>query len=153
MMKNIFISVLGVFLLSIATNAEAVFNQSASKAMSYKNTVRDFAIKQTPEVKEEEKIEEQSYQVTTVDLSSITSESVVLAEHDELEIKVKEVEGYKWKVSYNSGTLIMIKNSTEEEIRTIKFKQKGKDDSSIFLDKKDSSGNTVENKAVYIKVN
>ena len=48
---------------------------------------------------------------------------------------------------------MMIGNSAEDGIRTIKFKQKGTNDSSVFLDKRDASGKTIENKAVYIKVN
>ena len=153
MIKNTFMFVFGVCFLGIITNTEAIVAQSASKAMSYQNTVRSSSIKKTSIGNKEKKQEVLPYKLTTVDLRNVASKNIVLIEHEELEIKVKEIEGYTWKVSYESGSLMMIGNSAEDGIRTIKFKQKGTNDSSVFLDKRDASGKTIENKAVYIKVN
>ena len=152
MIKKLFVFILGMCLLGITQNAEAVVAQSAMKAMSYKNTVRRSIKKTEPVVKQEKKQDVIPYKRTTVDLRGGASKSVKLIEQEELEIKVKEIDGYTWSVSYDSDNLIMIGNSAEGGVRTVKLKQRGVEDSSVFLDKRDSSGNTVENKAVYIKV-
>lgn len=153
MVKNIFVLVFGVCCLGVITNTEAIVAQSASKAMSYHNTVRSSSVTKSSTGMNDKKQEGLPYKFTTVDLRSAASDDIVLTEQQGLEIKVKEIDGYTWKVSYDSGSLIMIGNSVEDEIRTIKFKHKDAADSSVFLDKRDSLGNTVENKAVYIKVN
>jgi hypothetical protein len=152
MKKNIFAFMFGIVLFSSMINAEAVMVQPASKAMTYQNTVRSSAAKKALTIKKEKKPEVLPYKLTTVDLRSGASKNVTLIKYEELEIKVKEVEGYTWKVSYDTDCLSLIGNSAEDDLRTIRLKQKDVKDSSVFLDKRDSKGNTVENKAVYIKV-
>ena len=152
MNKTLFKIALILGVIIFIAKAEALVSQSASKAISYRNTVTSSSGGRTPSVRANKPVEALKTTPKQVDIRSGFSKKVVLSPKEELEVIVAEKQDYSWDVSYDSSCFTMVGNSASEGTRTIKFKQKNGTDCTIFLDSINKDGSVVENKAVYIKV-
>ncbi len=139
--------------------AEALVKQDVSKALSYRNVVSGASsstssLKSSEMFNQADNSDKTSDQKTEqiVDLRKSASKSIAVKQDEEFGVKVEEKDGYVWRVSYDTEAIIMVGNSIKEDAREIKFIQSGDENNEIYLDRIDSSGKVVQNKAIYIKV-
>lgn len=164
-----YLTFLSLAVIFVSFSAQAFVMQSAKDALSYKivhspqskPTIRKITPKKTTA-----KVKKSSgsvagngendlavSEIKKIDISNNFSKNVFLAEGQEFIITVFEKKGTTWKTSYNTANVSMIDNKISNNKRTFTFRQKTSHDSTIFFDCIDDEGDTIENKAVYIKVN
>ncbi len=152
-----FFSLVSLLILFFWGNVQAIVQQSASSALSYRNVVS--GSRNAKSHKKNKNISTKIRKVTKapletqqVDLRNATTKTVDLLLQEKVEIILNEDVGYSWELSYDNGTVSMISNTINDGFRVIKFIQNGKQNSTIFFDYIDPEGSTVRNKALYIKV-
>ena len=149
-----------LLLTGFSAEAEALVKQSASDALSYRNVVnassntgvssgRDTAIMTDDSEKEPSTIPS----TQEVDLRSGISKNATLTPGQELIILLPETADMSWKVNYDSDNVLLTGNTAKGDVRQVKFSADSVGESTIYFDKQSSSGEIVENKAVYVKVN
>lgn len=145
-----------ILLVGMSSRAEALVRQKASDALSYRNVVSG-AYVTTSSLKPVRLLDDHTttdpMQLQTVDMLKSVSKSVSVSPNEEFIVQVPEVASYGWDVSYDTETLALSGNDVDDDVRNITFVQRNQTDSAIYLDRVDSAtGETVENKAVYVKV-
>lgn len=149
-----------LLLTGFSAEAEALVKQSASDALSYRNVVnassntgvssgRDTAIMTDDSEKEPSTIPS----TQEVDLRSGISKDAVLTPRQEMVVLLLETQGTSWKIDYDADSVALVSNILDGTVRQVKFLANGTGESTIYFDKQSSSGEIVENKAVYVKVN
>lgn len=143
-------SLVGLLTLFCSFNAHAIVQQSASSALSYRNVV---SVSRSTTEAPKQRFEPKALPTAPkeVDLRNATTKTVDLLPKEKVEVTLNEEVGYSWELSYDNIAVSMTSNTISDGFRVIKFTQDGKQNSTIFFDYIDPEGNTVRNKALYIK--
>lgn len=134
-------------------DALAFVEQSASGALSLNNTVNNSNSVAAPGYKDVNAEEAKPVAAAkTLDIRNSVAKNVSLERAQELVVVLPEKAGQSWKVNYDSSKVSMITSTAEGQARKVKFSQTSSKDSTLYFDCIDQNGETIQNKAVYIKV-
>lgn len=151
MNKSGIITLIVVGLVSFSANA--IVQQSARSALSYRNVVSSTSSATAGKVKKPKVVKElPTYNPVETSISNSYSKNVQLHQNQEVIIILSDEEGFSWVASYDKDDIAMTGNKVDMSGRKMQFLQKSENDSTIFFDRLDAEGNVVENKMVYIKV-
>lgn len=151
MNKSGIITLIVVDLVSFSANA--IVQQSARSALSYRNVVSSTSSATAGKVKKPMVVKElPTYNPVETNISNSYSKNVQLHQNQEVIIILSDEEGFSWVASYDKDDIAMTGNKVDMSGRKMQFLQKSENDSTIFFDRLDAEGNVVENKMVYIKV-
>lgn len=145
-------------LIFVVADAHAFMAQSASKALSYKNTVsgvihrkpakEDLPPKKIVKRAEKKEIARPAHQV---DIKTRFSGEVQVTKGEEIEVILQRENNYEWVPSYNQSEFIITRNEPKGSIHVMRFIPRA-NGGIIFFDCINSKGNTIKNKAVDVKV-
>ena len=140
--------------LLFAFNAEALFAQKASKALSFKNVANDNrgkVDKASPSVRSaitpEKTLEHHMEPPMTenVDLTNTDSLSVSLKANDTLIIQLDEPEdGYFWDIETSGTGLSRVSEKISDSIQSITYKLNNSKSSNVFIDYVNRETNEIE---------
>lgn len=140
----------------ISFSAQALIEQSASKALSLNNTVNNSGNKglMLRHEKRNKDTNETKPEISskTLDMRNSVTQNVSLEQTQKLIVVLSEKDGQSWKVNYDSGKVAKIANSLNGKNREVTFSQTSSKDSTLYFDCIGKDGEVIQNKAVYIKV-
>lgn len=139
----------------VSFSALAFIEQSASGALSLNNTVNNSNSVSVPAPSYADRnVEEKpAAAAKTLDIRNSVAKNVSLERAQELVIILPEKSGQSWKVNYDSSKISMVTSMLDGKNRKVIFSQTSSKDNTLYFDCIDENGETIQNKAVYIKVN